>query len=128
MRWSSKRRDVTALGLTGAFAREAFHESTLISLLIITATPMNYLTNSEWLNVFGSYKTHEIQNTAHFLQFHVWYISGLEVRFRFAQRDWIGQPLNPEAQAYIRDGLRVLFEKELLISPIEITQTKPNQK
>jgi predicted nucleotidyltransferase len=119
MRWATKRRDIRAVALVGSYAREEMEKDSDVDLVIITESPEKYLTNSEWTRVFGKPITKNIEKYGKLTSLRVWYESGLEIEYGFTTRDWIQTPLDEGTKEVIDDGLRVLFEKEKLLSPHE---------
>jgi predicted nucleotidyltransferase len=119
MRWATKRRDIRAAALVGSYAREEMEKDSDVDLVIITESPEKYLTNSEWTRVFGKPIAKNIEKYGKLTSLRVWYESGLEIEYGFTTRDWIQTPLDEGTKEVIDDGLRVLFEKEKLLSPHE---------
>ena len=119
MRWSSKRTDIRAVALVGSYAREAATDVSDVDLVIITEMPQNYLINTEWTRAFGSVIAQSLENYAGLVSLRVWYESGLEIEYGFTTRAWAQSPLDDETRQVIGDGMRVLFEKEVLLSPHE---------
>jgi len=122
MRWSSRRKDVRALGLVGSYARDLNQDAIDVDLVIIVENPKKYLTEIEWIRGFGVVITKEIEEYGKLTSLRVWYESGLEIEYGFTTRDWIKTPLDKGTKKVINDGLRVLFEKEVLLSPYESTK------
>jgi predicted nucleotidyltransferase len=119
MRWSTKRKDIRAVALVGSYAREAATESSDVDLVIITNNPQRYLTNTEWARVFGIVIAQKTEEYGKLTSLRVWYESGLEIEYGFTTREWIQTPLDKGTKRVINDGMRVLFEKEVLLSPYE---------
>ncbi len=127
MRWSKKRKDIRAAALVGSYAREAATEASDVDLVIIVEDPQKYLTHTEWLKVFGTIITQKIEDYGKLTSLRVWYESGLEIEYGFTTRDWAKTPLDKGTKRVISDGMRVLFEKEVLLSPHE-TPTLRSQR
>ena len=122
MRWSNRRKDVRALGLVGSYARDLHQNASDIDLVIIVENPEKYLTETEWTRGFGVVIAREIEKYGKLTSLRVWYESGLEIEYGFTTRDWVKTPLDKGTKKVINDGLRVLFEKEVLLSPYESTK------
>ena len=127
MRWSTKRKDILAAALVGSYAREAATESSDVDLVIIVEDPQKYLTHTKWLKVFGTVITQKIEDYGKLTSLRVWYENGLEIEYGFTTRDWAKTPLDKGTKRVISDGMRVLFEKEVLLSPHE-TPTLRSQR
>ena len=120
MRWSKKRKNIYAVALVGSYARESATETSDVDLVIITEKPQDYLTNTEWTKGFGRAIAQKVENYGKLTSLRVWYESGLEVEYGFTTRDWAMTPLDKGTKQVIDDGMRVLFEKETLLSPHEM--------
>ena len=127
MRWSKKRKDIRAVALVGSYAREAATEASDVDLVIIVEEPQKYLTHTQWLKVFGTAITQKVEDYGKLTSLRVWYENGLEIEYGFTTRDWAKTPLDNGTKRVISDGMRVLFEKEVLLSPHE-TPTLRSQR
>jgi predicted nucleotidyltransferase len=127
MRWATKRKDIRAAALVGSYAREELEKDSDLDLVIIVESPQQYITNTEWARVFGKPITKKVEEYGALTSLRVWYESGLEIEYRFTTREWIQSPLDQGTKQVIDDGLRVLFEKEVLLSPHE-TPTLRSQR
>lgn len=125
MRWSRRRRDIRAVALVGSYARMQANPASDVDLVIIANDPQKYLTQTEWLRDFGIVITQKVEDYGKLTSLRVWYESGLEVEYGFTTREWVKSPLDRGTKRVIEDGLRVLFEKEPLLSPYE---TVPDDK
>lgn len=120
MRWSKRRRDIRALALVGSYARETAKENSDVDLVIITNDPQKYIADTEWTRVFGTVITKNVEDYGKLTSLRVWYESGLEIEYGFTTREWVKSPLDKGTKRVIDDGMRVLFEKEVLLSPHEM--------
>lgn len=120
MRWAKRRRDIRAVALTGSYARLQANPTSDVDLVIIVNHPQKYLTQTEWLSNFGAVITKQVEDYGKLTSLRVWYESGLEIEYGFTTREWAAEPLDSGTKRVIADGLRVLFEKEVLLSPYEI--------
>jgi len=127
MRWSRRRKDIRAVALVGSYARETATEASDVDLVIISEKPETYTTNTEWIRVFGKVIAQQVEDYGKLTSLRVWYESGLEVEYGFTTREWAKTPLDKGTKRVIDDGLRVLFEKEALLSPHE-TPTPRSQR
>ena len=119
MRWATKRKDIRAAALMGSYAREELDKDSDVDLVIITETPQKYMTDTEWIRVFGKVITKNVEEYEKITSLRIWYESGLEIEFGFTNREWIQTMTREELKQIKADGLRVLFEKEKLLSPHE---------
>lgn len=119
MRWAMKRKDIRAAALVGSYAREELDKDADVDLVIITETPQKYMTDTDWIRVFGKAITKKVEEYEKITSLRIWYESGLEIEFGFTTREWIQTLTKEELKQIKADGLRVLFEKEKLLSPHE---------
>jgi predicted nucleotidyltransferase len=126
MRWS-RRKDIRAVALVGSYAREAATEISDVDLVIIVEKPQEYIASTEWIRVFGKAIAQKVEDYGKLISLRVWYESGLEVEYGFTTREWAKSPLDKGTKQVIDDGMRVLFEKEVLLSPHE-TPTHRSQR
>ncbi|MBI4759784.1 MAG: aminoglycoside 6-adenylyltransferase [Chloroflexota bacterium] len=119
MRWARRRRDIRAVALVGSYARLQANPASDVDLVVIVNDPQKYLTQTEWLRNFGVVITKQIEEYGKLTSLRAWYESGLEIEYGFTTREWIAAPLDAGTKRVIKNGLRVLFEKEVLLSPYE---------
>lgn len=124
MRWSRRRRDIRAVALVGSYARMQANPASDVDLVIVTTDPQKYLTETKWLRVFGIVITQKVEDYGKLTSLRVWYESGLEIEYGFTTREWVKTPLDKGTKRVIQDGMRVLFEKETLLSPYETAPYK----
>lgn len=124
MRWSKRRRDIRAVALVGSYAREAATETSDVDLVILADKPQEYITDTQWLRVFGRVIAQKVEDYGKLTSLRVWYESGLEIEYGFTTRDWAKTPLDAGTKQVIDGGMRVLFEKEVLLRPHESTARK----
>ena len=127
IRWSMKRKDIQAAALVGSYARNAATDSSDVDLVIIVDDPQKYLANTEWLRVFGIVIAQKVEEYGKLTSLRAWYESGLEIEYGFTTREWVKASLDEGTKQVIDDGMRVLFEKEVLLSPHE-TPTHRSQR
>jgi len=119
MRWATKRKDIRAAALVGSYAREELDKDTDVDLVIITDTPQKYITDTKWTRVFGKPITKKVEEYEKLTSLRIWYENGLEIEYGFTTREWTKTLKGNELKQIKEDGLRVLFEKEVLLSPYE---------
>ena len=124
MRWATKRKDIRAAALVGSYAREELEKDSDVDLVIITETPQRYITNTEWTRVFGKSIAQEVEEYGKLTSLRVWYESGLEIEYGFTTREWVQSLSEKDIKQITNDGLRVLFEKEKILSPHETPPSK----
>ncbi len=128
MRWSSIRADIQAVALVGSYARNTATETSDVDLVIIADDPQKYLADFEWVKVFGIAIAQQIEEYGMLTSLRVWYESGLEIEYGFTTREWARTPLDEGTKQVTDNGMRVLFEKEVLLSSHETPthQSRPD--
>ncbi len=119
MRWSKRRRDIRAAALVGSYARLQATPTSDVDLVIIAVDPQKYLAQTDWLRNFGTVIASQVEDYGKLTSLRAWYENGLEIEYGFTTREWIAAPLDAGTKRVIADGMRVLFEKEALLSPYE---------
>ncbi len=115
--WASTQPDIKAVALVGSYAREAATETSDIDLVMLVDDPQRYLQNTDWLTQFGAIDQQQIEDYGMVTSLRVWYTNGYEVEYGLTTSDWMKRPLDEGTRRVIQDGLRVLFEREALLSP-----------
>ena len=115
--WASAQPDILAVALVGSYAREAATEDSDVDLVVLAHDPQSYLENTDWLKRFGPIEKLQAEDYGRVTALRVWYAGGHEVEYGLTTSDWAQLPLDEGAQRVIEDGMRVLFEREALLSP-----------
>jgi predicted nucleotidyltransferase len=115
--WASTQPDILAVALVGSYAREAATEASDIDLVVLVDDPHRYLENTGWVKRFGPVEKQRVEDYGTVTSLRVWYEGGPEVEYGLTTRDWIELPLDEGTKSVIRDGMRVLWEREALLSP-----------
>lgn len=115
--WASTQPDILAVALVGSYAREAAKEDSDIDLVVLANDPRRYVEDTDWLKRFGSIEKQQTEDYGKVTSLRVWYVGGHEVEYGLTTSDWAQLPLDEGTQRVIADGMRVLFEREALLSP-----------
>jgi predicted nucleotidyltransferase len=115
--WAQTEPEIMAVALIGSYAREAATEGSDIDLLVLVSDPRRYVESTGWLQQFGPVERQQLQTFGNVTSLRVWYQTGHEVEYGLTTRDWVHLPLDEGTQRVIRDGMRVLWEREALLSP-----------
>ncbi len=116
--WASAQADILAVALVGSHARNAAREDSDVDLVVLTNDPHKYLTQNDWPRIFGVVSKKQTENYGRLTSLRVWYEGGLEVEYGFTTPAWAGIPLDEGTKKVIEGGMRVLFERENLLSSI----------
>jgi predicted nucleotidyltransferase len=115
-RWASTQSDIKAIALVGSYARDAVTEDSDIDFVMLVDHPGRYLEDIEWLRQFGSVERQQVEYYGLVTSLRVWYADGREVEYGITTRHWAAVPLDEGTQQVINDGMKVLFEREALLS------------
>jgi predicted nucleotidyltransferase len=115
--WASTQPDILAVVLVGSYAREAAKEDSDIDLVVLANDPRRWVEDTDWLKRFGSIEKQQTEDYGKVTSLRVWYVGGHEVEYGLTTSAWAQLPLDEGAQRVIKDGMRVLFEREALLSP-----------
>ncbi len=114
--WASAHGDMQAIALVGSYARGEAREDSDIDLVLLTDRPQQYLEDIKWIERFGVMKKHQTEDYGKLTSIRVWYQNGVEVEYGITTPDWAAIPLDAGTQQVLRGGMRVLFERENLLS------------
>jgi predicted nucleotidyltransferase len=114
--WASARSDIQALALVGSYARNTATETSDVDLVMITTNPEQYLQNPAWLLQFGEIEKQQIEDYGLLQSVRVWYSDGLEIEYGLTDERWAALPLDEGSREVISGGMRVLFERDHILS------------
>jgi predicted nucleotidyltransferase len=115
-RWASGQADILAVALVGSHARNVAREDSDVDLVILTNVSQKYLAHDDWSSLFGVVSQKQIEDYGRLTSLRVWYESGLEVEYGFTTPAWAETPLDEGTRKVIEGGMRVLFERQPLLS------------
>jgi GrpB-like predicted nucleotidyltransferase (UPF0157 family)/predicted nucleotidyltransferase len=114
--WAEHRPDIRAVALVGSHARGQATALSDIDLIVIAEKPARLLADTRWADTFGHVVRHRLEEYGRVTSLRVVYRNGPEVEFGVTDASWAGAPLD-EGTARIIDGcMRVVFEREPLLS------------
>ena len=114
--WATAQPDILAITLVGSYARNAAHETSNIDLVIISTCPDQYIEHTDWIHKFGVAEKQQIEEYGLLTSLRVWYMDGREIEFGITDEQWAAIPLDTGSQRVISDGIRILFEKDQILS------------
>ena len=114
--WCSTQPDIAALALVGSYARNAATETSDVDLVVMTNHPDHYLKDLNWIQSFGQVERQQIENYSKLTSIRVWYKNGLEVEYGITDESWAALPLDEGTREVISGGMRVLFERDNILS------------
>jgi len=115
--WAATQPGIRAVALVGSHARGAATATSDIGLVLLADSPEQYLAHTGWVARFGAVVKQQTEDYGKVTSLRAWYADGREVEYGLTTPDWALPPLDEGASRVIRDGMRVLFEREPLLSP-----------
>jgi predicted nucleotidyltransferase len=114
--WAFLKPDILALAVVGSHARGAATPASDLDLVLICANPALYLQNTDWAQQFGVVEKQQVEEYGLVTSLRVWYKDGPEVEFGLTDERWAALPLDEGTRRVIADGMRVVFEKDKILS------------
>jgi predicted nucleotidyltransferase len=121
-KWAFTRADVLALAVVGSQARGAATPTSDLDLVLICTDPAQYLQNTDWVSQFGDAAKQQVEAYGLLTSLRVWYRDGPEVEFGLTDERWSALPLDEGSRRVIEAGMRVLFEKDQILSRHQAAQ------
>lgn len=87
-----------------------------MDLVIIADDPAAYIGNPWWRSAFGIVRHARTESYGPLTSVRVWYDDGLEAEYGFTDVRWIATPLDEGTRQVVSQGLRVLFERDRLLT------------
>jgi len=116
LEWARGDGNVLAVGLVGSHARGEATDASDIDLVVLLRDPDKYVREPDWTRRFGDVSRQRIEDWGLVTSVRVWYRDGLEVEYGLTDANWAAMPLDEGTLRVLADGLRVLFERESLLS------------
>ncbi len=114
--WANAEPDIIGLALVGSHARDKARANSDIDLVLLASRPNDFINNTNWISQFGDVKSFEIEDWGKVTSLRVFYEQGMEVEFGLTSPDWVSIPLDPGTQRVISDGVKILVDKQGLLS------------
>jgi predicted nucleotidyltransferase len=116
--WASARPDILAVALVGSHARGNARADSDIDLVLLVEDPAAYLSGEDWPKRFGGVVRRPVEPYGRVTSLRVWYDDGREAEDGFTTAQWAERLLDERPRRTIRDGMRILFERHPLLSPL----------
>lgn len=114
--WAETDAEVHAVALVGSHARSAATESSDVDLVVLLRDPSTFLHDTTWTERFGPVSRQSLEQYGRVTSVRVWYADGREVEFGLTDDGWSALPLDEGTRRVVADGMRVLFERDALLS------------
>jgi predicted nucleotidyltransferase len=110
--WARDRPDVAAVALVGSHARGTAGPDSDIDLLLLVGSLQSYVGDKSWLRAFGQPTRVELEDWGKVISIRAWYDDGREVEYGLAPPDWGSDPGDEGDARVIRDGIRILLDRQ----------------
>jgi predicted nucleotidyltransferase len=117
-RWATDQRDILGVALVGSYARGTATETSDVDLVVLANQPELHLQERSWAEAFGKIVNQRVEDYGRLASLRIEYADGLEVEYGFTDVSWASAPLDQGTREVILDGMKVLFEREPLLSSI----------
>lgn len=108
--WAQFDPAIEALLVVGSFANGTQRQTSDLDLIILTSSH-SFLEDTNWAEGFGTVKFSSVETWGVVSTLRVHYEGDMEVEFNFAPANWADFPLDGGTEAVLRDGFRVLVDK-----------------
>lgn len=115
-KWAFNRADILALAVVGSHARGEATSTSDLDLVLICSNPAQYLQNTDWAHHFGVVEKQQVEDYGRLTSLRVWYVEGPEVEFGLSDERWVALPLDDGSRRVMEDGIKVLFERDHILS------------
>ncbi len=114
--WAADQPDVLGLALVGSYAKGTATEDSDIDLVLISRNPDRFLDDEGWVTRFGELEKCQLEYYGLLTSLRVWFAEGCEIEFGITDEGWVADPLDSGTRQVIQDGMRILFERENILS------------
>lgn len=114
--WARAQSDIWAVALVGSYARKTATEESDVDLIMIVDRPGRYVEDTEWVWLFGEVRQQQVEDYGLVTSIRAWYADGREVEYGITYEKWAGYPLDEGTRRVMSDGMRILFERESILS------------
>ncbi|HXI26497.1 MAG TPA: nucleotidyltransferase domain-containing protein [Pyrinomonadaceae bacterium] len=110
--WVKEQSDIEGAALIGSYASGKATENSDVDLMILTTSPSRYLSNKQWLSVFGEVARSQNETWGAVEMVRAFYRTGLEIEYNFAAPSWAGIPIDAGTRRVVNDGMKVVFDPQ----------------
>ncbi len=108
--WCQSNSLIEAAGIVGSYARGEQTETSDIDVLILSEKYQNFLTETDWLNIFGTYNKIQFEDWGAVTSIRSFFNNGLEIEFSFSDMKWADIPVDPGTSSVASRGLKILYD------------------
>ena len=122
VKWADKEQAIDSMLLVGSHARGTQRPDSDVDIVILTADKACFINDVSFASQFGEISRLETEEWGILTALRVFYKNGLEVEFGFAPLEWMGIPVPEGTDRVLRDGYRVLIDKNDRFRNVEFSQ------
>ncbi len=119
-RWTEQDENIRCMVLVGSQARGTARADSDVDLVVMAEDPRVFIRDHSFAGRFGSIDKMETEDWGKVTSVRVFYKDGLEVEFCFTDPSWCSVPLDAGTLEVLRDGYRIMTDKENYFSLIDI--------
>ena len=120
--WAKSEQNIVGAALVGSYARDEAKPDSDIDLVIIALEPCKCLNNTAWIEQFGEVSSYELEDWGLLTSVRVFMKNSLEnnleIEFGFSNLDWVTLPADEGTAEVVKDGLKILYDPQQLISKL----------
>jgi predicted nucleotidyltransferase len=116
--WGTDQSTIEAIALVGSYARGTATETSDVDLVVLAHQPGLYLHERTWTDAFGEVLNQQVEDYGKLISLRVHYADGLEVEYGLTDPNWAALPLDEGTREVISRGMKVLFEREPVLSSL----------
>jgi len=110
--WAQDQPGLMALALVGSQERGTARPDSDVDLVLLARDPRVFLEDTGWVGAFGQPTRQQTDDYGKLTSLRVWYAGGLEVEFGLTTLDWGSDPPDEGDARVIRDGIKVLYDRD----------------
>ena len=107
---AEKNEDILAILLVGSYARNKQHDKSDIDIMIITTDETKYFSDYNWIDEIAEASAIEKENWGMVNTLRC-FSDQTEIEFNICPTEWIILPTDPETERVLRDGYKIIFER-----------------
>ena len=119
-KYAENSSSIQSLIIVGSYARNTFTENSDLDICIITENKSDIILNTEFVSLFGEVEKKQIEYYGACTSIRVWYKNGLEVEYGIVEPSWIKCPLDSGTQRVLKDGYKIILDKNNYFNNINI--------
>jgi predicted nucleotidyltransferase len=122
--WSEQQTHIKGVAVVGSFARGDFHSNSDVDLTIISTNKDLTLEIIKNEFNFGNIESSTLEEWGILTSLRIFYDNGLEVEYGVVTDQWVKEPLDEGTKNVVKNGFKVVTEKEDIFFSIRMFLNK----